>query len=120
MTSTTNTPTLLGRYREHALGVAAEQHSFDARTEADRGGRRTAQRFDQTVVPPTATDRVLRGIERAALELEGGVRVVVEPAHQPWLDARTDPRAREALLHSLELFGSPRTRSRRESAARRR
>ncbi len=65
----------------------------------------TAHLLDETVVTAAAADRVLRGVERVALELERRARVVVEPAHQPRLDLERDAEPLQALLHGLEVGG---------------
>ena len=82
MVSTTNTSSADGRRSEHALVVAGQQRAVEAEGEADAGRRRAAERLDQAVVATAAAEGVLRRVERAALELERGVAVVVEPAHQ--------------------------------------
>ena len=67
---------------EHALVVAGQQRAIEAEREADAVRRRPAERLDQAVVAPAAAERVLRRVERAALELERRVPVVVEAAHE--------------------------------------
>ena len=55
---------------EHALVVAGEQGAVDTEGEPDAGRGRPTERLDEAVVAPTTTERVLGGVERAALELE--------------------------------------------------
>ena len=88
--STTNTSTPVGGRREDALVVAGEQRAVDAEREADARRRRAAERLDEPVVAAAATERVLGRVERAALELERGVAVVVEPADELQVDRERD------------------------------
>ena len=72
--------------------LLCEQDPFDPQSEPDAGQRRSADLFDQAVVPSAAPDRVLGGFERAGLILEGRARVVIEAAHQTWRHLVLDPR----------------------------
>ena len=67
------------------------------------GVGRPAHLLDETVVATAAADRVLRGVEHVALELERRTRVVVEAAHQPRRDLEVDPEHAQPGLHRLEV-----------------
>ena len=61
--------------------------------------------FDETVVATAAAERVLRRVERAALELERGAAVVVEAADELAVDRERDVEGAQAGLHGVEVRG---------------
>ena len=69
--------------------VAQHHQAFDAARPADAGRRRPAQLGDQPVIAATAQHRAL-GADMAGHELEGGMGVVVEAAHQAGIDLERD------------------------------
>ena len=72
-----------------------EQQSLEAGAEADARGRRTADRLDEAVVPPSAADRRV-GVLVGPDELERRPRVVVEATHERRVERRTARRTRRA------------------------
>src|SRR5207248_1093028 len=64
--------------------------------------RRPTQLFDQSVVPTAAAESALRA-ELRVRELEGGLRVVVEAAHQPRLAPEPDAQRLQRLRHALKV-----------------
>ncbi len=91
----------LGR-AEGPFGVAGQQDPLDAAAEADARGVGPAEGLGQPVVATSPTDGRLRGVERPADELEGGVGVVVEPADEAGLDAKGHVAGGEAGLDAVE------------------
>ena len=103
--STTNTSTRTVGRLEHALVVARQQRAVDAEREPDARRRRAAEVLDETVVATAAAERVLRRVERAALELERRAAVVVEAAHEPRVDRERDAERVSPRLHAGEVRG---------------
>ncbi|OQC34731.1 MAG: hypothetical protein BWX64_02729 [Acidobacteria bacterium ADurb.Bin051] len=79
------------------------EQTVGADREADGIGRRAAELLDEPLVGAAAADRVL-GSEIARDDLEDGVRVVVETAHQPGLDAVGHAEAVEVGAHRREML----------------
>ena len=67
---------------------------------------RATEGFDEAVVATAAAEGVLRGVEGAALELEDGAAVVVEPAHQFRLDGKRDVEGPQAGLDRSKWFAA--------------
>ena len=93
------------RDRQHAFGVAREQQPLDPGAESDRRRRRATHLLGEPVVATAAADRVLRGVERVARELEHGAGVVVEAAHEPGRDLERDAERLQPFLHAREVRG---------------
>ena len=66
-----------------------------------------AHLLDEPVVATAAADRVLRGVERVALELERRARVVVEAAHEPGRDLEVDAERAQPGLHASRSRSRP-------------
>jgi hypothetical protein len=92
-----------GRRGEHAFVVARQQRAVEAEREADASGGRATERLDEAVVATAAAERVLRRVQGAALELERGVAVVVETAHELGIDGERDAERREPGLDGSEV-----------------
>ena len=80
------------------LDAAGEERAVDAETEADPGQRLPAELGHEPVVAPAATDARLRA-QAVVDELEGRLRVVVEPAHHPRVLDVGDAEVVEVALH---------------------
>ena len=85
------------RLEYDALVLEREQQPLDAGAEPDARRRRAADLLDEPVVATAAADRRVGVLVRPD-ELEGGARVVVEPAHERRVEdvrhaERVEPRA---------------------------
>ena len=87
--------------RQRRRLVAEHHQAFDAARPADAGRRRPAQLGDQPVIAAAAQHGAL-GAEMAGHELEGGMGVVVEAAHQAGIDLERHAGRRETVLHRRE------------------
>ena len=84
--------------------VQREHDPFQPGAEPDAGCRRTAELLGQPVVATATAHRVLRRVERGALKLERGARVVVEAAHEPRRELHVDRQRLEPRLDALEMI----------------
>src|SRR4029453_12672023 len=89
-------------WAEHTFVAARQQRAIDAEREADAGRGWTAEILDEAVVAAATPERVLGGIERAALELERRAAVIVEPAHEPHVGRVRDREVVEPGPHGRE------------------
>ena len=96
-----STCSALGRVDQH-------RQPLDPGRPADRRRGRPAERLDQPVIAPAAEHRALRA-EPIGDELERGVAVIIEPAHQPRV-------ARPGDARRIEPAPSPPRRSAPASA----
>ncbi len=85
-------------------GLLQQQHQpLHAQGPAHRRRGRTAQLTDKPVVATTAADRRL-GSQLVAGDLEGGVAVVIEAAHQARIEPEGKPQILQAATHPLEAL----------------
>ncbi len=80
-----------------------QQHGepFDARRPADGRCLRPAERLHQPVIAPARQHGALRA-QPVGHELEGGVTIIIEPAHQPVVAGPRDPGRVQPPGHALE------------------
>ena len=104
----TNTSTDAGGGPNTPSASHDDQHPLDADAEADARRGLAAHLLDETVVATAAADRVLRGVERVALELERRAGVVVEAAHETRRDLEVDAERVQARLHASRSRPRPR------------
>ena len=91
------------RFGDQMLHFQSEQETFKTDRKADARCGRTADLFDEAVIAAAAADCALRS-ERWILDLESGIRIVVEPAHELRVDGVGDPKSCEVGFQSFELL----------------
>lgn len=91
------------RFGDQMLHFQSEQETFKTDCKADARCGRTADLFDEAVIAAAAADCALRS-ERWILNLESGIRIVVEPAHELRVDGVGDPKSCEVGFQSFELL----------------
>ena len=77
---------------------------------------REAEQLGEPVVAASPTERALRALEGVVPELEDGVAVVVEPAHQPVVADRVDPGRLQVAQHGGEVRRGSRASSESQSS----
>ena len=89
------------RTRQRRGLVRQHDQALDAARPADAGRGRPAQLGDQPIVAAAAQHRAL-GADVRSDELEGGVGVVVQSAHQGRIDLEGDAGGRKPVFHRRE------------------
>ena len=85
------------------LGKLQQQnHPFDAHREAARGRGLSAKLLEQPIVATTAGHCALR-TQAIGNPLEHGAVVIVEPAHQTWIDRVGNAGVGQQLRHAFEV-----------------
>ena len=106
----TSMPSRRGRLDQH-------RQPLDPRRPADRRRVRAAEAFDQAVIAAAGDHRALRA-EPVGDELEGGVAVIIEAAHQPRIAGPGDAGGIEPGGHRRRRSRPPRRSGNRRSPAR--
>lgn len=88
--------------RLHPLLLHGQDRPLDPDPEPDARRGRPAQFLDQPVVAPAPSHRALRP-DPLRPELEDGLRVVVEPPHEPGIERIPDVQRREVALQGPEV-----------------
>src|SRR5437763_8089056 len=86
----------------HLLVLHLEDHALDAAREPDARDGSAAKLLGQAVVAPTATDRAL-GSHHGWPDFPHRARVVVQPAHQTWVDRIRDASGFDVAEPGLEV-----------------
>ncbi len=102
-TEQTSTSAAGGDAGNGAEGAGDHQDPLDPEGVAGRRRCREAEQLGKTVVAASPTERALRSLEGVVPELEDGVAVVVEPAHQPVVADRVDAGCLEIAKHGGEV-----------------